>query len=608
MRQSFSHWLLTSLWSLSLLSVPGVVSSATHPVAPKAPTILTIGVVDTNEPGWRAETLNPTIAYLEQQLPGVRLQIRELSSYQTADDVRRLHPDLIVAPSDVFLTLINLYGAQALAVRKTNYAKDPVHSVGSTVVVPITDTTTESLEDLRGKRIAASLPDSLGGWLALEGEIHTAGWDEKHFFGAVDFLSFQIPDVINDVLSGKSDAGVLSACQLEMAESTGLIEKGMLRVVNQKPGDGLACLHSTRLYPDLVFGALNFANPEVLKNVSIALLMMEQEPTFSWQLAGKFDEVASLYRTLQIGPFAPQKWTVSRIFLQFWKEIAAALLLIIFLVANEVRLNWLVKRRTQALNDTLKEKEALAERETQMRNRLATMERHAIAAQMSSMIAHELKQPLTSILNYSAVQKMQLDALGIEDDRIEHANDRIEHEAQRIADIVDRVRGYVKKTNLTQKVCALDDIVKKALISFQHYADYSSQITVTALAHESWVLGNELELEILVLNLLKNAARAIKPLSDGAIQVSVTETSATQWTLEVLDNGPRLTEEMFQRLKVASDSMEGGLGLGLGIVRSIVDAHSADLAIEQRDPRGIAMRVVFDKASNDATSDTNAKD
>lgn len=149
-----------------------------------------VGIVDTNEPGWRAETLNPTIARLEKALPGRRIELLELSVYRTIDDVGRIRPDFIVAPSDVFLQLINVYGAQALAVRKTNRAADPVHSVGSTLIVPSTNTTIHSLADLRDKTVAASLPDSLGGWLALQGEIHRQGYDEKSFFREVHFLTF----------------------------------------------------------------------------------------------------------------------------------------------------------------------------------------------------------------------------------------------------------------------------------------------------------------------------------------------------------------------------------------------------------------------------------
>lgn len=51
-----------------------------------------VGIVDTNEPGWRAETLNPTIARLEKALPGRRIELLELSVYRTIEDVGRIRP------------------------------------------------------------------------------------------------------------------------------------------------------------------------------------------------------------------------------------------------------------------------------------------------------------------------------------------------------------------------------------------------------------------------------------------------------------------------------------------------------------------------------------
>lgn len=557
-----------------------------------------VGIVDTNEPGWRAETLNPTIARLEKALPGRRIELLELSVYRTIDDVGRIRPDFIVAPSDVFLQLINVYGAQALAVRKTNRAADPVHSIGSTLIVPSTNTTIHSLADLRDKTVAASLPDSLGGWLALQGEIHRQGYDEKSFFREVHFLTFQIPDVITNVLSGKSDAGVLSACQLEKATASGLLDEGRLRVINEHHYDGLTCAHSSSLYPDLVFGALNFSQPTLLKDVSIALLTMPEEPTFSWQIAGKFDEVASLYATLQIGPWAPPEWTLKEFIHRFSREIALGILGIGLLLLNEVRLNWLVNRRTRDLKVTIAEKEAIASREAAMAKRINRMERNTIAAQMSSMIAHELKQPVAAIVNYIAVTKLRLEVLCVDDDQLDETAESIEREAFRISAIIDRVRSYVKRPDAHHAPCMLDGIVQKALMSLSHYSDLSPLVRVEHLASNAFIQGDELELEILLLNLLKNAAHAVSSRVDGMIWVSVTLVNGN-YRLCVADNGPKLDDEAFARLTQASDSTSGGLGLGLGIIRSIADAHSATIVIERLPAGGIQVLVDFEALEGD---------
>ena len=580
--------ILTVCVVLLLLATGSVMASA--PASPQRE--VTLGIVDTNEPGWRAQTLNPTIKHLHNALPHYRFRLVELSVYQTIEDVGRIRPDFILAPSDVFMQLIYKYGAQALAVRQPPFASNPAQSVGSTVIVPVGNIDIQTLADLQNKVIAASLPDSLGGWLALQGELVHHGVDPKHFFSKVHFVSFQIPDVINHVLNGHSDAGVLSACQLESAIQSGLLEPGLLRVIGEKHSPQLACSHSTALYPDQVFGVLNFTEPEILKQVSIVLLSMPQQSNISWQVAGKFDSVANLYQTLSLSPWEHQRWTLQRFLQHFKYELLLALSVLLLVLFNEIRLNHLVHKRTHALKQTLMEKEQLAHQENLMRKRIGLMERNTIAAQMSSMIAHELKQPLAAIINYMAVLKLQLESLQIEDSRVDKAVERVESETHRITEIVDRVRSYVKRPHSTLTRCSLSAILQKSITTFRHYADVIPLLDVS-LDSEPSILGDELELEILFLNLLKNAAVATRSVSDAMISVKMHQ-DGNKCLVYIADNGPKLSDEAFDRLTAVSESTTGGLGLGLGIVRSIADAHSADLHIRRLAVRGIEVCVAFD--------------
>lgn len=103
--------------------------------------------------------------------------------------------------------------------------------------------------------------------------------------------------------------------------------------------------------------------------------------------------------------------------------------------------------------------------------------------------------------------------------------------------------------------------------------------------------GDPLEIELLLLNVMKNAAEAVQGLPDGAVLVkfrretlpsplaenpspSPAAPSAEAVIVEVEDNGPRLSDEAFERLTRVSQSVKDeGLGLGLGIVRSLVEAR-----------------------------------
>ena len=169
------------LFSLLTL-VAGFASGLSRAGASYDPMLVTVGIIDNNEPGYRAETVTPTLRRLEEELPEYRFRIVEIAAYQAVTDIGRAKPDFVIAPSDVFLSLINWYGAQAIAMRKTNFASDPAQSSGSTIIVLNSRTDLQQLKDLEGKNIAASLPDSLSGWLALQGELKSQGHDPTHFF------------------------------------------------------------------------------------------------------------------------------------------------------------------------------------------------------------------------------------------------------------------------------------------------------------------------------------------------------------------------------------------------------------------------------------------
>ncbi|MCI6530465.1 MAG: PhnD/SsuA/transferrin family substrate-binding protein [Mesosutterella sp.] len=388
------------------LSLP---AAGSEPEPARDPDEILIGVIGSNDLGFRSNTVTPTLQHLEKSLPRYRFRIMDIPAYQALDLIERTRPDFVVGPSDVFFTLINTAGAQALATRKSAWARDGGASVGSAIVVKSNGSAIRTLADLRGKKIAASMPDSLGGWLAFKGELARAGYDPEDFIGGANFLSYEYPAVFESVIDGRSDAGILSACQLESAEASGLLAPGLLRVINEKSDRAIACRRSTDLYPGQTFGVLDFSRPELVKGIALALLSMPPQPTFSWQVAGQFHAVSRLYRDLRIGPFAVKPWTLRDFIARYFWYFAGVLGLALFLVLNEIRLNRLVARRTSALERSLEENRRLADTERQARERLSVLERRSFVSHMGSMIAHELKQPLAAMRNYCEVARIRLE-------------------------------------------------------------------------------------------------------------------------------------------------------------------------------------------------------
>ncbi len=480
---------------------------------------ITIGVIGSNELGVRSTIVSPTLSHLAKTLPQYRFRVIDIPTYQAVDLVKRTHPDFVVGPADIFFTLINTAGAQPLATRKNIWARDGGASVGSAVIVRADRTDLNSLADLKGGRIAASLPDSLGGWLAFAGEVTRQQLSVDEFTRRTNFVSYEFPAVFESVLDGKADAGVLTACQLELAETSGMIEPGLLRVINRKNTEAIKCRHSTDLYPGQTFGVLDFSRPELTKEVALAVLTMPRQRNYVWQVAGQFHAVAALYRDLHIGPFAQKPWTwrLGR----YYVYIIAAFVLIAFLLLNEIRLNRLVDRRTADLSRSLEENRRLAQEKQRAIEQLSLMERNSLVSHMGSMIAHELKQPLATITNYCEVAKIRLED---EDNPVlENLFSSLQSEIQRISGIVDRVRAYARRRNTKHDPLRLDLVVGEALESFRTYREYQEirpRIS-TSLQSDCWVRGDKLELEILIINLLKNGSRVAAKSENPEMSIGI---------------------------------------------------------------------------------------
>ena len=574
-----------------------------------------IGFVETAEPGFFAQTVMPTLTSVAARRPSDSVTSVRLTSALAVSEIRQMKPDIVILPSSIYVTAAVDIGAHAVATRKTVYARDPNFAAGAAIVVKASREDLQTLDDLRHRSVAADSPDSIGGWLAVAMELHDAGLSPREFFGERHFLGFAMPDVIMSVIEGRADVGILPACLLERAETAGLIEPGLLRVVHAKTNDALACRHSTALYPDIAVATFPWTDPAVTKDVTLVLLSLPESESYIWQVAGSFQNVTNLFRSLHLGPWAYlDSLTPADIWRRFGTYITGVLLLLAFLLVNELRLRQLVRRRTAALTRALEERSAMEKREEAARAKLARLERAGAVSQLCAMIAHELKQPLNSVVNYMAILKIRLEggADGAEtlDPIVAKAIRGAEEESERMAAIVNRVRGYARREADRSTPVRLDEAAERAFTYYSRHAAGTSRLSIgfEVGKPEATVIGNRLELELLVINLLKNADQAAgdKDGSGGKVRLTLDET-AEGWQLAVTDNGPALSDEAFSRLRSICDSVkDDGLGLGLAIVRNIVDEHGARMTIERLTPCGLAVRVTFDKTDKMTESGTTA--
>ena len=109
-------------------------------------------------------------------------------------------------------------------------------------------------------------------------------------------------------------------------------------------------------------------------------------------------------------------------------------------------------------------------------------------------------------------------------------------------------------------------------------------------------MGDALELELLVLNFIRNAAHAAQKNPKGFVSVSLAR-EGDSYVLHVTDNGPKLSPEGFARLTGYGDSVkQEGMGIGLSICRGIADRHGGQLKFYQLPTEGVCAEAVIEAA------------
>ncbi len=214
-------------------------------------------------------------------------------------------------------------------------------------------------------------------------------------------------------------------------------------------------------------------------------------------------------------------------------------------------------------------------------SRLVTM------GEMASSVAHELNQPLTAITNYCNGMVTRVKAGGIGNDDLVAALEKTAHQARRAGQIIHRIRAFVKRSEpqrqRAQAAQIVDNAVELAGIELRRRR---VQIQTYVAQHLPPLMVDPILIEQVLLNLLKNAAEAIDnaqlPATRRRIELRVlprhTAEDGAAIEFSVRDDGPGMKPEVLARMYEAFYSTKSdGLGIGLGLCRSIVESHRGRL-------------------------------
>jgi len=220
----------------------------------------------------------------------------------------------------------------------------------------------------------------------------------------------------------------------------------------------------------------------------------------------------------------------------------------------------------------------------QVTSRLMTM------GEMASSVAHELNQPLTAITNYcnGMVSRVRNDA--IQKDDLLAALEKTAKQAQRAGQIIHRIRNFVKRSEPQRQASSAHAIVEDAVeLAGIELRRRNVAIHTYVAQRLPTLMVDPILIEQVLMNLLKNAAEAIDnaalPVSRRHIELRVVpkHTAELGGNIEfsVTDMGPGLPDEVIERMYEAFFSTKSdGMGIGLGLCRSIVESHHGRIRAE----------------------------
>jgi C4-dicarboxylate-specific signal transduction histidine kinase len=240
---------------------------------------------------------------------------------------------------------------------------------------------------------------------------------------------------------------------------------------------------------------------------------------------------------------------------------------------------------TIALESTRRERQY-----REMQGELAHANRVATMGQLTTSIVHEIRQPITAARTYAAAALRFLDANPPDVAEARIALTCIVNETGRTNEVVNRIGSLIRKVPPRKEVIDLNAAILE-VIALSHSEAIKAGVTVdTQLADElPRIHCDQVQLQQVMLNLIANAIQSMSGVEDGDREIHISTMSIEPGgvSVAVRDTGVGLRPESLPRLFEPFYTMKpDGMGIGLSICRSIIEAHGGRLWAARCEPRG----------------------
>jgi C4-dicarboxylate-specific signal transduction histidine kinase len=238
-------------------------------------------------------------------------------------------------------------------------------------------------------------------------------------------------------------------------------------------------------------------------------------------------------------------------------------------------------------------------REAQMA--LAHANRVTTMGQLTASIAHEVNQPITAAVTNAHAALRWLGGHPPALQEVRQSLDAIIKDGNRAGDVIGRIRALIKKAPPRHDQVDINEAILEVIEVTRSELLRNGISLQTKLAKNlPLIRGDRIELQQVILNLIMNAVEAMSETSNGSreasrnLLISTAEDESSGVLVAVQDSGPGLSPENLERLfDPFYTTKPGGMGMGLSICRSIIEAHEGRLWASANEPRGAVFQFTL---------------